>query len=347
MEFKKRHYRKKILIFFLLAMNNFHWVKAGESFKLYENKRPNSTLRYQTSDGYISYYQRNTGELMLSTKLEVHSLLNSGLNEHFFLSDSSFGEKIIISSSQNFYTTSAFVPMNELYYSVIGEKTVGKIADLGFAPRLHLKDTWVSYYQHKFKIVKFHSFTNQELNFQVKLNKNTQYLHIPTTLMLDSNTVLFNDINNQRKFALMKLERSTQTIVPIYLTNLNEEMNLCQQENTIFMMMTSSSGTKLYKMDFLGNNQFSNPKEIYSSNFPEHPQFICDSENALGVIYFLKDISMLGSKEYRPYKLDVIKKELVEIPIKSNGLVSIDSMFRMGKSLFVSSGEKYYVLDKN
>lgn len=324
----------------------FYSSKLWGAFKLYATKRPYHTLRYQSTDGHVSYYQRNAGELVLSTKYEIQPIVAGKPNDHYFVVDSIYGENILIYQTNNFYNSMPFVPMGNIYYGKLGDKKIYPLSAPGYIPNLQLKDTWVSLYNGEEKAIHLKSLGNQEFDFIIKMNKKNKYLHIPNVAMLDVANVLFTDMNHERKMAIMKLNRYDKFIHPVYISEMDDTIQLCFREKILYAMVVGNNKTKIMEFKIDEKMNVSKAIVLYTSDKQDFATIECTTkENS---IYFLKNIANPTTSEYytmelTPYVLNTVTKELTSIEITSPVKIVPDSLFRMGASLFITSGDKYYV----
>lgn len=331
MAFKKR----LTIISFSAIIISLYYIPLcyANKFKLYAVKRPFHTLRYQTSDGYLSYFQRKNAELVLSTRYEINTILTGKENDHFFVYDSAIGENIIILQMDNFYNKTNHIPDGQIYVGKLGSKDLVK-KQRGSAPRLQLVDQWYSYYYHPTKTIYYKSFNNQEFNFQVKLNAYSSYGHIPQTYMINQTNAIYTDINKQGKSAIMHINKILASINPIYVSKMNEDIEICLESSRLFVLVSSENSSRIFYQDFDKQTKLSAPIEIYKNDRANFGSLVCDYKK--DQVFFITE----NAQGDNVISKILVKEKKEEIIISEFGP---DSLWRMGTELIMSSGDKYYV----
>lgn len=282
-----------ILILFLSTQSNAQNAEEAltELPKL-STKQAIRNLRFVSFDGRFTYYQRRNGSLLLSQNFTVTEVLSGEIGTQYSLYSSPSKKAILIEQNLNFHDNLNIKAANKVYTVSYG-KDVPTYRGEGLASRLHLDDTWLSYYVTSTKEILFQSFSAEALNFKIKLKNIKNSFFVPQAFMIDSDKVVHTDLNEIGIPAVIVSHRKTEQ-VDILLRGdaADQKMELCLNETHLFVLEaginSSSLGTKLYRYP---KNDFSTAKRqtIYQSQRNDIGNLVCDVDEKL--IYFIKNTS--------------------------------------------------------
>ena len=220
-----------LIIFFVLA----HPAWGKSKLPILATKQTIHNLRFISQDGKYTYYQQSSGKLSLSTNYTVHNLLQGEKNSNFGIYTSYAGKKLLISMDTNYHTFYGVRHLYEIYESDIGQQQINKIGS-GIDPRLHLADTWASYYNPYTRSIHFHDLKSKTLQFQITIfNKRNPYF-IPDVVMLNEKSVLFTDLNQDGVPGIILFQRDNETLTAVYKHKSNiTKLELCSNETHLFI----------------------------------------------------------------------------------------------------------------
>jgi len=151
----------KVLILFLIILATFSLGNCFASSKLpvLAMKQSINNLRYFSSDGKFTLYQKRSGDLLISTNFKVSEILKGIPGTNYLVSASNTKKKMIV--SQNNYYSSYFSQREKekLFTLDYGTNKVTEIGE-GTSPKLHLNDSWLSYYNSYTSTLHFKNIQN-------------------------------------------------------------------------------------------------------------------------------------------------------------------------------------------
>ena len=331
----------KVIVTFFIMISS---VVAITEIDLPEisTKQSISNLRYISRDGKLTYYQRRSGSLLLSTNYEVDEILKGPIGTQYTVTSSSARKYTLIEQSINFHTYLSIRKLNKIYYSKLGKKTKSYIGE-GVDARLHENDKWISYYNPYTNKLSFNNLVNPSANFHVILRNKKNPYFIPQRRFISKNKVLYTDINKEGLTGLISFNRQDSKSKLLQKSD-NESMRyeLCTNDQHLFIGAFSSdikspysSITSYSKKDLnLGKG-----KIYYDNNKNDIGQIICNNKDS--IIYFIKDMSKeYGSTGYEVAQLNLKTKK---IDILSS-LKWVNSIVNMDGRLLLPFRGTYYVL---
>ncbi|MBF0312607.1 MAG: hypothetical protein HQK50_01570 [Oligoflexia bacterium] len=288
-----------LLIISMLFLNTSipsAWAYSGKLPKL-ESKQQSSKICFLSSDGKITYYQKRPAKLMLSSKFTTKEVL-SGPPDAFFTMVSTLNRKRMIIEMASFHLFSNSDQQNFLYACDYGSSITIPVGR-GTSPKLHLEDSWVSYYSTESKTLYFQSLLpNRAYNkFQVTLKAQINPYFIPAVVMLSDQTILYTDIDNEGVSGIFLLERSLKQNKLAYKgKNKGGKIELCLQDKNLVVGefsspdVPSSSGSEISTLDVSKTTAFLQMKSLYLSTKSDPGNIEC--QNSKKLIYFIQNQSL-------------------------------------------------------
>ncbi len=275
-------------------------------------------VRYISEDGKISYYQKRNGSLVFATNYAVKTILEGTLYTNHTVFASAAKRSIVIETNPNYLNSHIFLPHNNINLLPIGSLTpilLGK----GTSPRLHLDDTWVSYFQPRDKIIKLKSTANREIDIAIAINKGNNPYFIPEVFMIDNNRLLYTDQNNKGEIAIFSfsLEQKKSSLVHKLQTP-TKRISFCSLNNKLYIgtfgIYDASLGSEIIEFSLKNKLDYAKGNIVYESNLNDLGQLICFKKEKR--IYFIKSFQA-GPSVYQNntdvVMLDPIKKTLKRV----------------------------------
>ena len=330
-----------ILIFLLSVSGSFAWAFKVDLPELM-TKSEIKNIRYISKDGAISYYQRRSGKLLLSTNYKVEEVISAKLGSQYQIVSSPTEKKIIISLDETFHTFFSVRHLKKLFVVDYGTKNKIELG-MGLEPRLHLNDTWVSYFNpYQNKIVFKHLITTA-LEFSITVKSSLNPYFIPPVIMLSDTEIIYTDVNNKGINGILKYDRSLKKIKPIFKSAYAaQKIELCLGYNNLFIgefgINDNTSGSIIAKVD-LKKFDVDKAEVIYQSRKNDFGNIKCHFKQDF--LYFIKNISKTGGR----IESDVFSfhhKRKVEKRLSN--LKYVSQLISMGQKLLIPYRGKYYVL---
>jgi hypothetical protein len=218
-----------LIITFLISS---HYALAESKLPVLETKQDIANIRYLSNDGNVTYYQRKSGSLLLSTNYKVKEVLKAPPNTEYSIISSPSKRYIIATKNESYDQYFNLRASQELYLIKFGAYTPASLGK-GLSPQLHLNDTWLSFYDPYTKLVHFKKTDNQTINFSIRsANKNPYF--IPHVLFIDNNTVIYLDLNKQGVPGLVQYKLNSKEIFILQkFSSPNLKIEICLKNNSI------------------------------------------------------------------------------------------------------------------
>lgn len=260
-------------------------------------KQSPHTVRLITKDGKLSFYQRATGSLFMSTNYDIFEILKSKKHTNYLLYSSPARKKIIIEQNENFHNYYGIRKLKNIYQLDWG-KTKPKMLGKGLNPVLHLDDSWCSFFDPYTNTIHIKPLDNGKLADEIKIYNRSNPYFVPTVVMLSPDKVLFTDLNNRGIAGVIEYDRKEKKLSARYKAKtINEKIELCKTDNNLFVGIFSINdspvGTTIFKTS-PSKPEFDDLAAIYKSQQNDPGNMICDLDNEH--IYFIQNLTMQKEK---------------------------------------------------
>jgi hypothetical protein len=300
-------------------------------------------IRYITSDGKFTYYQRSNGSLQFSTNYKVTEVLKRTEHTDYKIYAGPGKKFLLVEVNPNYHTYLAARESKEIHLIEFGTSNAQKVAE-GKVIGLHSDDKWFSYFNSFTKILTLQSPLSETLKHEVKL-ANTKNLYFePQLIMPDEDTAIYTDLNKEGIPGILIFKINSKKIQLLHKgPSPTYKYELCLRDDTIFIgeygLDPLTKGSTIYslKKDSL---DFKQAKAIYTSKENDLGSLTCnvDQEN----LFFIKTFrSSTGKLTYDAYKFstkDNKGKRISSINFATN-------LVRMDKKLLLPYQDKYFILE--
>lgn len=319
---------------------------ATQVFALDElkTKQSLSKIRYISNDGKVTYYQKYSGELQMSTNYNFANLIKKNKNTQFLVNATDTEKRIVIEVDNNHFSVLDLRKNNEIYAGLFGRKDSPVKIGAGINPALHLDDTWLSYFDHKTGKIMIQDFSKTLRKKEISLNSGPNKYFIPDAIMVTPNDVLYTDINPSGYKALLLysfIEKKFQTIYKAKIPGNN--INFCTVGDKIiigeFPMGSIRSGSIIISTKLYNNEGFKQIDPIYSSELGDIGNFHCTKDK----VYFIKTLKRDDKLNSKLTEAASLNLKTNEIDIISN-LRNVTQLVKMGNLILTSSRGKYYIV---
>ncbi|WP_372654597.1 hypothetical protein [Halobacteriovorax sp.] len=330
---------KYIVLFFLLITSVSAEVKLPEI----STKQATNNLRFISKDGKFSYYQRRSGSLLLSTNYNVEEVLKGKEGSQYKVTSSPSQKFQLIEQNENFHTYLSIRKLNNIYISNYGEKKIRKIGE-GVDARLHLNDSWVSFFNPYKMIISFIGLRNLGSSFEIKLQNTKNPYFIPQRVMLNDKSVLFTDLNGNAISGLIEFNRNTgKSDLLLKAENEYSKYELCTHKEKLYIgsfgirsVSKYSSITQYSRKNF----QISKGSIIYDSKYNDRGSIICNSSD--DNIYFIQNTKGInGEESYEAASLDPKTKKVSTL----SNFKWVSSIINMDDRLILPYHGKFYLMN--
>ena len=287
-------------------------IYARSKLPVLTTKQEISNLRFISSDGKLTYYQKKSGSFVLSTNYNVEESIKLNKNTHFQVRTSSAKKWILVSANENFQTHYSLREPLKIYKIPFG-KSKSQLIGQGLAPQLHLDDEWASWFLPKEKKINFFNLNKEGLQFFIPITniKNPYFTH--SALMVNNNQILFTDLNEKGLPGILLFEKNTKKISLFQkFESPNVGIELCQKNKKIYIIRYGlDSIAKATTIREISHEKldYTQSKLIYNSSKNDIGQMVCQISK--DSIFFIKNVSdQKGNLLYEIAQLNTKNKEI-------------------------------------
>ncbi|MCF8057950.1 MAG: hypothetical protein K9K67_01530 [Bacteriovoracaceae bacterium] len=329
---------------FLLILISIVIVQA-ETMELPEltTKQDIKNIRYASSDGKFTYYQRNNGSLQFSTNYKVTEVIKLEPNTDYNLYVTNHKKYVFVEANETYHTYLAPRNNKALYLIDYGTSTIKKIGE-GQITGIHDQDKWISYYNSFSKILTIQSPLSETLKHEIKLANVKNLYFQPQVIMIDTDTVIYTDINKDGLPGILRFKINSRKIDLLYKAeNYTSKLEVCINGEDVYWgefgldPLTKRSQIRTLKTN---NLDFKNSQVIYQSEENDLGQIVCELNDES--IYFIKTFrNNIGKLTYDAFKVSPNSKKGEKI----SDLKFVTNLFLMDKKLLLPYQDKYYILE--
>lgn len=273
------------IIFFLIT--GF----AHAKLQVLKTKQSLNNIRFISSDGKLTYFQRRSGDLQLSKNYKNFEVMKRPSHTEYFIYSSEARKKLIVEVDENFHTTISHLKKNDIYIMDYGSNEPRKAAK-GAHPKLHNDDKYFSYYDTRLGSLFFHETNEFNLKYSIKLNNKLNPFYVPYTDMITNYDILYTDINSSGQNAVIIYNALEKKSKPIYKSTLaGGKVEYCIMNKNLYVGEFSfgdiPNSSKIVEIPLFNNANYKKYKVIYQSQQSDIGNMKCADKT----IYFIKTVS--------------------------------------------------------
>lgn len=313
-------------------------------------KQPIINVRFLSQDGLLTYFQNGSGQLLLSTNYQATEILKGRPGSNFLMISSSARRYLLFTIDEHFHDFYSIREPLSVYKLRFGKSIPEKIGH-GQSPRLHLNDTWATFYHFQEKELHFQNLMTGALKFKIALNNETNPYFSPQVTMIDKETILFSDINDEGFPGILLFNRGDKKSKIIYKGNsVREKIELCLKDDQliigIFGLDKSGRGSEILSYPLTGL-KFDKKDDLYKSKKNDIGNIVCNFDKES--IYFVKNLSENIKEQHEAVKLNLKTKrvKIISDVGYANQIVPMDDKLLLpfrGK-IYVLEGRSNYKSD--
>ncbi len=331
----------KILLLYFFSIPSFALVET--KLPLLLTKQSIFNLRWVSLDGEKTYYQRSSGDLILSTKYRVIEILKGKENTNYNIHTTRHRKTIVFTKDESFHNWLGIRHPKEIYISNFKSEKKPEFIGKGIKPKLHLEDKWISYFDPLGRVIHLINSKHNVLRLKIKLRNTHNPYFVPEVSMIDKDTVIYTDLNTKGQTGVLIYKKLLKKVEPsMKVSDVREKVEFCNngQELIIGVFGTSISkqGSQIYTLPIKDLN-FKKLTSIYKSKLNDIGNIECDHDEK--IFYFSKNITPKNKKQlYEIAKID-IKTKKVEIV---SDLTYATELINLDGRLLIQHRGNYYVL---
>lgn len=282
--------RNKVFICLSFLISNIGLASALPELL---TKQSLDNIRYISDDGKTTYFQKRSGSLHLTYLFNTYDILTLTANTQFTVHVSSFKKKVLVSANKTYLTNHTFFAEPDLYVGEFNSKIISPIGK-GTKAKLHLLDSWISYYHPKTKEIEIKEIGNDKNSFTVKLKNKVNPYFSPEVIMTNEQTVVYTDLTPEGYTIAYKIDRRDGQIVALIRTNYpGMKIEMCLADKKIywgqFSLGDTDHGSSIFLTEVDSLMKLNKQDLIYSSPRNDLGHIICETNN--DKLYFISAIN--------------------------------------------------------
>jgi hypothetical protein len=332
------------LLFIFLALSPVTFAANTKLPKLI-TKQEILNIRYKSTDGKVTYFQNQSGELILTTLHKNHLLLKLPKNTQYVVNVSHSKKLIVVEADVDFHSNLNFNKLNQIYYGAYGSPELKKVAK-GVDPQLNFNDQWISYYNPIIKELYFQNTKDLKQNYNIKLTNELNPYFRPKAFVLNKEILFYTDLNNLGFSAIMAYFPETKKFMTVFKTKApGMKVEFCFIDKLFivgeFSIYDINRGSSISVYDTVKDPEFSEPKLIYTSSLSDLGHFVCDN---LGKrVYFVKSLQENLRINYKVTEAVSINPLSGDVQLHSD-LMKVTQILQMDERIMIPYLNDFYVI---
>ena len=298
-------------------------------------KQDVNNLRFLSEDGKYTYYQRRSGTLVFATNFEVNDVLEGPLGTQYNITSTPTRKFLAVSVNEHFFTYLDATSSNKIYTLPYGTNKASLLGE-GRRPRLHLNDSWISFYDAKKREIHFINIESPVLRFHITLPPKKNPYFSPHVVMANDQLILYTDQNESGFHALAQFDRgSKKSSILRKMETPFRRMELCLDGNNLFLGIFNLHAHRGESSILRAPTSSLSFSPLYTSPLSDLGHLLCHGE----VVYFIK-AQESGSTELA--ELDPSKPQGKNIRILSD-LREVSQVINMDGKILIPFRGTFYV----
>lgn len=317
----------------------------GKELPVLKSKQLSTNLRYLSKDGKITYYQKRSGSFELSTNYSFKKLLQYPVDTTYNIVVSGTQKHILVEAITQYHRNLNSFKAYDIHLGDYGQtKPPAKIAQ-GVNSKLHLNDTWLSFYSPITKTINLHNTKDVSISKKMQIQRNLNPFFIPQVDLITPNDIFYTDINKSGEHALMHYSYIDKKFQVVYKSRkAGHKIEFCLYNDKVYVGEFPLEGvlgkSSIHKINIYQNQNYAAKQMIYSSGLPDIGNFLCAKDS----IYFTKTREYLKKINFRITDLAKLnlKTDAVKYLSKLNFVTQAVSMDGL---VLIPYRDKIYIAD--
>lgn len=318
-------------------------ISFAKEFPKFLTKHSIESLRFMSNDGRYAYVTKKTGVLGLVSSFRSVDFISDAGSSDFIVQGSRFKKRLAIEVVPNAHTEQNLIKNHKVMVVDYGN-TFSRDVGAGVSAKLHLEDEWISFYQpYDRNIVVKNLLTDR--SYAIKLSSKISPFFVPEVEMINSENVLFSDVNDKGNIGLTQYNLSSSKSTVIFRSGqTGTQISMCQEKSYLafgefpyddLIRESSINSIPIGKSANLGGYA-----SIYTSPDSDLGNLVCTEQH----IYFIKTMSYQKS-------INTKVTELVKLNLKSSkvealtDLGNITQVIKMDNRIMVPYRGDFYVIE--
>jgi hypothetical protein len=327
-----------ISLIFLLAIGF-----AQEPPKFLTKHSPES-LRYISIDGRMAYVQKKPGLLGLVSSFRSVDFLSETSTSDFNVTGSRDKVRLAIEAIPNAHTEYNLIKNHKIFIVQWGNSQAKEVAQ-GRASRLHLKDEWLTYFNAYDQVLHILNLVTSK-KYEIKLSVKANPFFVPEAIMINSETVIYTDVNEAGIAAMVAFNLVTSKSTIIYKASQSAtRLELCRNNDYLalgeFPYEGVERGSKIMhiKLPNTGLN-LTGYDTVYATVEQDVGNMVCLADS----IFFIKSLGV--NKVLKTKMTDAVRLDLKtqKVETKTN-MGTLTQLLEMDGRVLVPFRGDFFVIE--
>jgi len=333
------------LLVFLLSLKA-PVMANSKNLPILKTKQSLVNIRMISNTGKYTYYQQRSGNLQLSTNYSNSIVLDYPNGTNFLMNTSFDGKLMAISVDNSHQTKINFFKENDIFTLKMGDDKPTRIGT-GRYPEIHQQNRWISFFKPRLKQIVFQSLFAKDKRVIVKLRSKINPYFIPEVEMINTDTVLYTDLNETGYSAVIMYNFADKTFKTVYKSKFpGTKLDYCIQDDQIilgeFSLDYIMKGSSILSIPLYDNKEFKKSKNLYNSEHDDIGNMVCDES----IVYFIKTLDFNKHLNLKHTELAKLEIKTGKITIMSE-LRYVTNLLRMDSMILIPFRDNFYIVKGN
>lgn len=257
----------------------------------FETKQAIENIRFISRDGQQTYAQKRSGGLTLIANFRATDLLPGDTGTNYLVTSSFARQKVVIEVERAWHQELDPTKLHDLLVAPLGAAKATPVGR-GRDPRLQLSDEWLTWYDPKEKAIHVQFLPVRDRHYLIRLSRKHNPFFRPQVVMLNPETVLYTDVNEQGHAALLTYNLlSNQLTVLRKAEQSGTRMEICRHERYLalgeFSYDDANRGSAIHVMAWQGAPSVGGLATLYKSSDNDLGQLVCAPDR----VWFVKTVA--------------------------------------------------------
>jgi hypothetical protein len=301
------------------------------------------TVRYISMDGRSAYVRKGPGILGMVSSFRSIDFISESQTSDFLVKGSRAKRKLLVEVIPAVHGEYDFYKRHKIKVIDWGNSNPKDVGE-GINAKLHLEDEWVSYYHPVEKTLTLHNLETQK-KFTIQLLAKMNPFFRPEVEMVNSDTVLYSDINDQGYAALVSYNLLTQKSAIVYKApQTATRIELCSASNYIaigeFAYEGVSRGSKILYLKLSQGMNLTGYTSVYTSLDEDLGNMVCAQKG----IFFIKTMGQDKKLTSKVTEVVLLTPETGKVEARTS-LKHVTQLLEMDGRILIPDRGEYYVLE--
>ncbi len=257
----------------------------------FATKQAVENIRFMSLDGRTTYSQKTSGGLNLVGSFTTTEVVSRPADTNYLVHASPARRKVVVEVEEAWHRGLDLTKLHEILVGPFGGKEL-KPMGRGRASRLHLNDEWLSWYDPKDKAVHVQKLDASNRHWIIRLGRKHNPFFTPDVVVLNSETVLYTDVNDKGVSALLAFTLADAKVTVVRkAASAGTRMEVCRRGDYValgeFPYDGVPLGSSIHVMAWKGPARLGGFAKLYDTPESDLGQMVCGADK----VWFVKTVA--------------------------------------------------------